>query len=126
MRKPASSSSEVVDRASPLKVYVTPNDRATIQSRARQTGLSVSSYLTRIALNRPVRSVADIEAVMDLLRVNSTLGHLCKALETWLATRPGEGAPPEDVRKLLRATHELQHEMRVIASDICRRSRRDA
>lgn len=124
MSKPATSSTEIVDRASPLRVYVTPSDRMVIQSQARQTGLSVSSYLTRIALNRPVQSIADPNAVLDLMRINGTLTGMSKALETWLATRLGEGASPQEVRELLQTSRALHHEMLVIASTILRRRKR--
>ena len=98
----------------PIKVWVTLEERAEIEVRAAQTGLSVSAYMRAAGLNHPVRSVLDLKAVADLVRVNGDLGRVAGLLKLWLAEKRGQGASPVDVEALMKVLWELQTEMRQI------------
>lgn len=56
-----------------------------------QAGLSLSTYLLAAGLNHPIRSVADLDAVADLVRVNGDLGRVAGLLKLWLAEKRGQG-----------------------------------
>ena len=40
----------------PIRVWVTDNERLVIAERAAETGLSLSSYVLALTLNRPIHS----------------------------------------------------------------------
>ncbi len=110
-----------VDREHPLKTFVSPDERLTIETNAQAAGLTVSSYLKGAALNHPISSTADQQAFLALLKVNADLGRLGGLLKLWLSTRPGQGAKVIDVRRLLRDIEETQQRMRT-AIDAAARS----
>jgi hypothetical protein len=84
-----------------MKVFVTGDERARIEERAKATGLSISAYLRTAGLGHPIESVLDHAAVMDLAKVNGDQGRLGGLLKLWLVDRPGRGAPEIEVRRLL-------------------------
>ena len=98
----------------PIKIWVTLEERAEIEIRAAQTGLSVSAYMRTAGLNHPVRSVLDLKAVADLVRINGDLGRVAGLLKLWLAEKRGQGASPVDVEALMKDLWALQTEMRQI------------
>jgi len=93
---------------------VTPDERAEIAARAAQSGMSLSAYMRAAGLNHPVRSVLDLKAVADLVRVNGDLGRVAGLLKLWLAEKRGQGASPVDVEALMKDLWALQTEMHQI------------
>jgi hypothetical protein len=61
--------------------------------------MSVSSFLAALSLNEPIRSLTDLDAVRELMRINGDLGRLGGLLKLWLAERAGHGAKIADVRQ---------------------------
>ncbi len=61
-----------------------------------------------------VRSVLDLKAVADLVRVNGDLGRVAGLLKLWLAEKRGQGASPVDVEALMRRFQALQTELHQI------------
>ncbi|RDS80149.1 hypothetical protein DWU98_14650 [Dyella monticola] len=120
MRHHKSQSCEVCERERPLKVYVTRSDRETITARAAMAGLPLSSFLARVALHTPIRCMVDHDMADAVLHLNVDVARVCEELKTWLATRPGEGASPEDIHQTLRELRALQQAMMVTISQICR------
>lgn len=98
----------------PIKVWVTLEERTEIEIRAAQTGLSVSAYMRAAGLNHPVRSVLDLKAVADLVRINGDLGRVAGLLKLWLAEKRGQGARPVNVEALMRRFQALQTELHQI------------
>jgi hypothetical protein len=96
------------DRDHPLRVTVTASEKAIIQARAAEAGLSVASYLRASALGRQVRSVLDHKAVRELVKVAGDQGRLGGLLKLWLVDQPGRGAPEIEVRRLLDRLGDLQ------------------
>lgn len=69
---------------SPIKVWVLPEEKRQIEDNAHAHGLSVSSYLRRIGLDLPVKSVLDQHAIIELAKANGDLGRLGGLLKMWL------------------------------------------
>jgi hypothetical protein len=106
------------DRLHPLKLIVTPEERHTIETKAKAAGLSVASYLRSAALGHQLRSEIDREAVRELVKVAADQGRLGGLLKLWLVDQPGRGASEIDVRRLLEKTNDLQGTMAEIVSRI--------
>lgn len=102
----------------PIKVWVTPNERAALTARAESAGLSLSAYMRAAGLNHAIRSRADIAAAQDMMRVAADLGRVAGLLKLWLAERRGVGAPAIDVDQMMAEFRELQREVREKAGAI--------
>ncbi|MGH3711631.1 MAG: plasmid mobilization protein [Pseudonocardiaceae bacterium] len=89
------------DRDRALRVYVTAEERAFIQTAAEEARLSVSDYLRSLGLGHQPKSAFDHEAVRGLLLVAGDLGRVGGLLKWWLTERAGEGAQVSDVRAVL-------------------------
>lgn len=98
-------------RGTPIKVWVTPEERAEIAERAERTGLSLSAYMRAAGLNHRIKSVYDLEAVGDLVRVNGDLGRVAGLLKLWLAEKPGQGAGRFEVDRIMTDFRALQAEL---------------
>lgn len=102
----------------PIKVWVSAEERAAIQERADQTGLSLSAYLLAVGMNTPIRSVVDLAAVADLAKVNGDLGRVAGLLKFWLAEKRGQGAKPIDVEAVMTNFRVLQAQVLDLMSRI--------
>ena len=101
-------------RTRQLRVVVSAAEQAAIEDRARATGLSLSAYLRMVGLGYEPRSVLDLEAVERLSQVNADLGRLGGLLKLWLTSKPAEGAPPADIRRVLLSIERGQAEARTL------------
>lgn len=70
-------------RGTPIKVWVTDDERAALVARADQAGMSQSAFLRAAGLNHPIRSVYDLKAVGDMVRVQGELGRIAGVLREW-------------------------------------------
>jgi hypothetical protein len=59
--------------STPIKVWVTPEEKAAIAAKADAHSLSASSYLRRLGLALPVESTIDQRAILDLVKINADL-----------------------------------------------------
>jgi hypothetical protein len=73
--------------STPIKVWVTPEEKASIAAKADAHCLSSSGYLRRLGLALPVESTIDQRAILDLVRSNADLGRFGGLIKMWL-TRP--------------------------------------
>ena len=105
-------SSDKARRQARLKVSLSPAERAAIEERAVATGRSLSSLLRDLALGFEPKAILDLQAVQALVKVNADQGRLGGLLKLWLTERPGEGAPTNEVRHLLREIEGAQAELR--------------
>lgn len=71
----------------------------------------MSAYLRAAGQSHPIRSVLDLNAVADLVRMNGDLGRSAGLLKLWLAEKRGQGASPVDVEALMKDLWALQAEM---------------
>ena len=102
----------------PIKVWVSEDERAEIEDKARQTNMSLSAYLSAVGRNRPIRSALDLKAVAELGKVNGDLGRVAGLLKMWLAEKRGHGAPAADVDALMREFRELQGKVLAVMSNV--------
>ena len=77
--------SQTRKNSTPIKVYCLPDEKAQIQENAEASGLSVASFIRKVAMGYQVESIVDIEQVVELSRVNADLGRLGGLLKLWLA-----------------------------------------
>ena len=80
--------SQTRKNSTPIKVYCLPDEKAQIQENAEASGLSVASFIRKVAMGYQVESIVDIEQVVELSRVNADLGRLGGLLKLWLANDP--------------------------------------
>ncbi|EFG3963855.1 TPA: conjugal transfer transcriptional regulator TraJ [Escherichia coli] len=80
--------SQTRKNSTPIKVYCLPDEKAQIQENAEASGLSVASFIRKVAMGYQVESMVDIEQVVELSRVNADLGRLGGLLKLWLANDP--------------------------------------
>ena len=94
-----------------IKVFVTSEEMAEIQEKAKMSGLSNSAFLRALALNQKVRSVLDLYAVTDMVKVNGDLGRVAGLLKLWLREKRGHGASSHSVEVLMNDFRLLQKKM---------------
>src|SRR6266446_6104843 len=70
--------------STPIKVWVTPEEKAAIAAKADAHSLSASSYLRRLGLALPVESTIDQRAILDLVKINADLGRFGGLIKMWL------------------------------------------
>ncbi len=70
--------------SNPIRVWVTPEEKALIEANARQTGHSTSAYLRLLGLGYAPKSITDNEKVLELAKINGDLGRLGGLLKLWL------------------------------------------
>ena len=102
------------DRNRPLKVIVSEQERAEIETRAAATGLSVSAYLRNLGLGFQPQSTLDHEAVLALLRVNADQGRLGGLFKLWLSAQSTPSAETPEIRKLLAAVEDCQRKLKAV------------
>jgi hypothetical protein len=68
----------------PIRVWVTPEEKAGIAEMARTTGNSTSAYLRKVGLGYEVRSILDYGRAQELVKVNADLGRLGGLIKLWL------------------------------------------
>jgi hypothetical protein len=96
----------------PINVWVTPEEKAEIESLANQAGLSTSAYLRTLGLGYAPKSIVDNQQVMELARINGDLGRLGGLLKLWLTNDARTIQFGENViRAALARIEETQSEM---------------
>ncbi|MBU9652820.1 conjugal transfer protein TraJ [Burkholderia multivorans] len=103
-----------------MRFRVTAQEGQEIEARAAQAGLTSSAYLRAAGLNHPIRAIADLDAVTDLVRVNGDLGRVAGLLKLWLAEKRGEGASPVDVETVMREFRAQQAKLSAIMGQLVR------
>lgn len=68
----------------PINVWVTPDEKATIEAYARQACRSTSGYLRLLGLGYAPKSLVDHQEVDRLAKINGDLGRLGGLLKLWL------------------------------------------
>ena len=89
----------------PIRVWVTPDEKAGIEEMARSTGNSTSAFLRKVGLGCEVRSILDYSRAQELVKVNADLGRLGGLLKLWLTNdKRLDGFSQKDLRGLILAT----------------------
>jgi len=89
------------------KTYLTPEEYAQVAARAKQTGLSVSTFVKRVCLGQELRTKTDQQAVLALLKSNADLGRLGGLFKMALSEGKS-GALTFNFRGLLRQIEKSQ------------------
>lgn len=101
-----------------VRIRCSDEQRTEILERAEMVGLSPNQYLLKVGLGYEPKSVIDHKSVAKLLQTSGGLGRIGGLLKLWLTERPGEGVPPDDMRRVLNDLLELQHEIRLKARSL--------
>lgn len=111
--------SQTRKNSTPIKVYCLPDEKAQIQENAEASGLSVASFIRKVAMGYQVESMVDIEQVVELSRVNADLGRLGGLLKLWLANDPRtDDFSPSLIKTLLAKIESTRQELRNIMDRI--------
>jgi mobilization protein NikA len=102
--------------STPIKVWVTPEEKAAIATKADAHSLSASSYLRRLGLAMPLQSTIDQRAILDLVKINADLGRFGGLIKMWLTTNVGfESVSAQGLQRKLENTlsevRQLQKKM---------------
>jgi hypothetical protein len=84
--------------STPIKVYVTPEERSAIERNAKACALSASKYLCNVGCGHLPKDKLDQKAILDLMDASADLGRLGGLLKMWLSNDERLGAL--DIRKL--------------------------
>lgn len=105
----------------PIKVYCFPDEKQTIEQQAASTGLSKSSYLLRVGMGYPIRSIVDHHQVEELVKINGDLGRLGGLLKLWLSKdTPVAGIDARTVRETLKKIDTAQDQMLALMQRVIR------
>ena len=111
--------SQTRKNSTPIKGYCLPDEKAQIQENAEASGLSVASFIRKVAMGYQVESIVDIEQVVELSRVNADLGRLGGLLKLWLANDPRTvDFSPSLIKRLLAKIESTRQELRNIMDRI--------
>lgn len=100
-----------MNRVRTMRFRVTDEEGQEIEERAASTGLTPSAYLRAAALNHPVRSIYDLDAAAELVKVNGDLGRVAGLLKLWLAEKPGQGSQRLDVDRMMTDFRAMQSQL---------------
>ena len=105
----------------PIKVYCFPDERETIEQQAHSTGLSKSSYLLRVGMGYPIRSIVDHHQVEELVKINGDLGRLGGLLKLWLSSEKSIGGiDARTIRETLKKIDGAQDHMLALMQKVLR------
>ena len=95
--------------STPVKVWVTPEEKTQIAEKAAAHSMSASRYLRALGLALPIQSTVDQRAVLDLVKINADLGRLGGLIKMWLMSdRSFESQSGQAMqRKLDRTLNEI-------------------
>lgn len=103
----------------PIKVYCMPEERDAIKANAAATGNTASSYLLKVGVGYPIKSILDNMRVEELMKINGDLGRLGGLLKLWLTNdeRTATFGEPT-IRAVLNKIIDTQDEMIDVARKI--------
>ena len=91
--------------STPVKVWVTPEEKAAIAERAAAHSMSASRYLRALGLALPIQSTIDQRAVLELVKINADLGRLGGLIKMWLTSNESfESGSAQAVQRKLDGT----------------------
>ena len=91
--------------STPIKVWVTPEEKDAIRAKAGAHSLSASSYLRRLGLAMPLQSTIDQRAILDLVKINADLGRFGGLIKMWLTTNADfESVSAQGLQRKLEST----------------------
>jgi hypothetical protein len=110
MKKPSAVRRGPRTRRILLAVHAEEHERIT--SIAAECGLTTSRFLRELGQGYSPKSRTDAATRIELAKLRADNSRLGNLLKWWLAEKPGEGVPVEDVRRVLSDVEELTAEAR--------------
>jgi hypothetical protein len=105
-----------------VQVRCTPDEKATLKSRASDFGVSVGELCRRAIFGSVPKSVSDKNAVIELAESRADLGRLGGLLKGWLAGSFNQPPPDPQHRgeiiPLLRKIEAAQQQVVVVAKKV--------
>jgi hypothetical protein len=80
------------DRNRAMRIYVTNDERSTIEAQAKAAGMTISAYVRTAAMNKRIRSAHDREALRLLSKVNGDQGRLGGLIRMYLKDPDAAGS----------------------------------
>lgn len=77
-----------------------------------------SAFLRAVILNELMRSVVDLQGLVDVGKIDGNLGWVAGLLKWWLAERRGREARAVDVEALMMEFYKLQAKVKAIMSKV--------
>jgi hypothetical protein len=102
------------DKARPVKVYLSPPERAVLEEKAESSGLPLAVFLRNVGLGISVTSVLDHKAVLAMLKVNADQGRLGGLLKLWLSGGLAQVVSASELRRLLHEIESAQRTLRAL------------
>lgn len=75
---------KALNRSRRIEIRLSDEELKIITDKAEAHGLNTSTYLRSLAMNYPVKSLVDRQAVSALLKVNGDLGKLGGLFKLWM------------------------------------------
>ena len=101
-----------------LHSYVSPEEEEAIKALAERFGLSVSTYLSRVALGQVVKPKTDQQVFLALLKANADLGRLGGLFKLAITERKTANKQTIELRELLRKIETSQKQLLVICRNV--------
>lgn len=111
---------ESILRSRIIRLRATEDEYSRIAERARQAGLTLSAFIRAAAVDHPVRSMLDLEAVGELVKVAGNLGRVGGLLKLYLQ-EVHDKSQREEITTLIGEIRSLQREIHVIAGRVVSR-----
>lgn len=92
----------------PIKVWVTKEEKISINNNAKLHGLSNSAFLRNLGLNITVNGIIDQQAILEIVKVNADLGRLGGLLKLWLTNDEKSKDYDRDINNLLNRIVQTQ------------------
>jgi hypothetical protein len=104
------------DRINPMRLFVNDEEREQIKERAKEAGLTVSTFLRAAAMYavRP-RAMLDMKAVEAMVKVNADQGRLGGLLKMYLQDQKPDRAQAE---QLLAQIQEVQTTLKAMVRTV--------
>lgn len=97
-----------------VDVYLTPEEKAAINSLASRSEMSHSKFLRALALNTPIPSVLNKDVVDEMVKLGADVRQAGSQLKRWLSADGKDDAPEINPEAILREMQALAEQMRVL------------
>lgn len=85
-----------------MHIRLTVSEKEILKQKAKNTRMTVASYLRNLALNYPITSKVDREVVHQLVQIRGDLGRLGGLFKMWLADNKEKKMGKNRKKKLCR------------------------
>jgi hypothetical protein len=107
-------------RTNRISMRISDQEKTTLQEKAQAFGLSLTSYLILVGLEKRLRSKLDQRAVVELGHLRADLGRLGGLLKYWLSGNTAQNPTHHihDIRPLLQNIDETQQTIKTLVNTL--------